>query len=377
MVSRAFGRAFGLKMAGISDQALPVVPNNYLYNGKELQQNEFSDGSGLEDYDYGFRGYDPQLGRFTEQDPLTDEFATVSPYQYGLNDPVANIDEDGLAVLPVLTVTAQAVNRMSAFSSFTLSILGEASLANRIIDFANIGTHLFQIGGVLNAWNVTRGIGENPRQSFYQQFGNAAINAAISAGATNKYKGLYLVAERRVENGFNLNPPGNNPMNIKGEGDLATISYPTHEDYDNKSILVRGKFAKFSSIEKGFEGYLKLLKRNFPNAYNALRDNSKTIMDFISGLQKGRIGSFASDPKYPQKIKSTFNSVVSDYKEEINEKINSNNEMIHELKASSSSTFYTNRVINLNERWINMKIGALQKLNTQLNKDIKLLTKIK
>lgn len=54
---------------------------------------------------------------------MTDEFATVSPYQYALNDPVSNIDEDGLAVLPVLAVTAQAVNRMSVFSSFTSSIL--------------------------------------------------------------------------------------------------------------------------------------------------------------------------------------------------------------------------------------------------------------
>jgi hypothetical protein len=34
-----------------------------------------------------------------------------------------NVDEDGLAGLPVVTITAQAVNRMSAFSSFTSNIL--------------------------------------------------------------------------------------------------------------------------------------------------------------------------------------------------------------------------------------------------------------
>lgn len=42
-------------MAGISDKALPVVPNNYLFNGKELQQNKFSDGTSLDDYDLAYR----------------------------------------------------------------------------------------------------------------------------------------------------------------------------------------------------------------------------------------------------------------------------------------------------------------------------------
>jgi hypothetical protein len=52
--------------------------------------------------------------------------------RYALNDPVANIDKDGLGVLPAVTVVAKAVHRMSAFSQFTSKILGTATLAEKI-----------------------------------------------------------------------------------------------------------------------------------------------------------------------------------------------------------------------------------------------------
>ncbi len=90
--------AFGLRIAGISSRKLAdgtgnegQVKNEFGYNDKEL----FDDGD-LNLSDYGFRNYDPQIGRFVQIDPLTDDYPMLSGYHYALNDPITNVDIDGL-----------------------------------------------------------------------------------------------------------------------------------------------------------------------------------------------------------------------------------------------------------------------------------------
>ena len=88
--------AYGLKIAGISSKKLAdpnegFTTNKNLYNDKEL-----IDEADLNWYDYGFRNYDPQIARFVQLDPLTDSYPELTPYQYASNDPILNIDVDGL-----------------------------------------------------------------------------------------------------------------------------------------------------------------------------------------------------------------------------------------------------------------------------------------
>lgn len=67
-----------------------IKPYKYKYNGKELQ-----DELGLGLYDYGWRNYDPAIGRFNKIDRFAERYNPISPYSYANNNPVLFIDVMG------------------------------------------------------------------------------------------------------------------------------------------------------------------------------------------------------------------------------------------------------------------------------------------
>ena len=81
---------FGMGMPG---RRWSVGGYAYGFNGKE-NDNEVK-GMGNQQ-DYGMRIYDPRLGKFLSVDPLTGSYPWLTPYQYSSNNPIYNIDLDGL-----------------------------------------------------------------------------------------------------------------------------------------------------------------------------------------------------------------------------------------------------------------------------------------
>ena len=69
----------------------------YGFNGKE-KDDEGEFGS-ITNYDYGFRIYNPAVGRFLSVDPLTKAYPELTPYQFASNRPIDGIDLDGLEYL--------------------------------------------------------------------------------------------------------------------------------------------------------------------------------------------------------------------------------------------------------------------------------------
>ena len=87
---------FGSPLVGRTYQAETSVKYRYSFNGKENDDETYGDGN---EYDYGFRIYNPRLGRFLSVDPLFKGYPELTTYQFASNRPIDGIDLDGLEYL--------------------------------------------------------------------------------------------------------------------------------------------------------------------------------------------------------------------------------------------------------------------------------------
>ncbi len=82
---------FGMQMPRRNDSAGSGY--RFAFNGKEMDSEVAGHGN---QYDYGFRIYNPRIAKFLSVDPLTKSYPWYTPYQFAGNKPIWAIDLDGL-----------------------------------------------------------------------------------------------------------------------------------------------------------------------------------------------------------------------------------------------------------------------------------------
>ncbi len=202
---------FGMAMAGLSHSSGENLPNKYLYNGKELQ-----DDFGLDWYDYGARFYDPTGVHWTTMDPLAEKYYSWTPYNYVLNNPIKSIDLDGCEPLTLSVLAARAVIGASLGIGIDIAVQMTVSMS--------LGNQSF---------------GEAFNNLDWTSVGASAVTGAFGAPGVNLVSNTAKIAivatALTTDAAFDISIAGGNKNIINGEKSLASATI------DAAGSLIGGK----------------------------------------------------------------------------------------------------------------------------------------
>ncbi|MBS1666283.1 MAG: hypothetical protein JST58_02800 [Bacteroidetes bacterium] len=255
---------FGLTMAGISSKALNNAPENkYKWNkGSELQNKEFSDGSGLELYATNFRSLDPQLGRWWQIDPKPD-FAQ-SPYSSMNNNPISFNDPLGDTVRVDKTITDNKLLN-SSFNAFAATKEGRKFLSKYAAKGQTIDGYTFKKDGKFskkgidvnyNAQSFEKSKGGETTKSI-DAGGRAQINVSVNSNFYEKTtQGLVNEAFGKIGTLFH-----ESFIHV----DLSTKDFLDNKQFDNSNI---GQDVKNAAGYTAHYQHYQVLMDYMKNGYN-------------------------------------------------------------------------------------------------------------
>jgi len=300
---------YGLKVAGISSKRIPdanegLVKNNYLFNGKEL-----IDDADLDWYDYGYRNYDPQIGRFTQLDPLAWDYEDLTPYQFAGGDPVANVDVDGLEPAEVTSFARAVGAAADAIKTFAKGgwfvtwvkdgvayarifraaapVVKEASSwASRLLKVARVAADFVPIvGGVIDvAEGIAKGdllqVGMGVLSIGADIVSGGASSLAKGAAKTLVKEGAVIVAKDIIEQGVKDAAKASLREGLK-EGTISAVKQEAKQAVKEEAKTIAKQEVKEVVAQEAKQASTKSLRKK------AVRDAWKEEKEMVKETGKG------------------------------------------------------------------------------------------
>lgn len=306
MVEETHYYPIGLAMAGISDRAWGKTPNYYHYQGNEMQNQEWNDGTGLEEYDFKARLYDQQTGIWHSQDPAS-QFA--SPYLAMGNNWMRGTDKDGkwFGIDDAIAAFVGGMvnlwnNRGNLHGLGTVLGYFGAGAVGAWVGYNTFGAAGFATGGALNT--VVDGFASHNGDFSKMDFHDFAVD--IINGGTAALAGSDIGADLKTANGT-----------------LAVDRFGTSGYQSNSGLLrflnkadefLNGNLAQGNNW-KGILGFignnLDQGLRNTLNFYANAADPRKTNgWDYLGALGIGMISNALGNASFnPNNDKAQFGSI--------------------------------------------------------------------
>lgn len=164
---------FGLNISALSSTAPLSKPNQFKYNGKELQA-DFD----MNWYDYGARNYDAQIGRFMQVDPVADVYLNSTPYHYVLNNPVKYVDPTGMFT-ELFDNNGNKIGEDEKGNDGNVSIISDKEEAKRIKKNTKAG-QIASADDVASGIQTTKGVLTEALDVLARTEANGGLNEEIS-----------------------------------------------------------------------------------------------------------------------------------------------------------------------------------------------------
>lgn len=146
----------------------------YGFNGKENDGEIKGEGNS---YDFGARIYDPRIGRWLSSDPAYTDYPGYSPYNFGLDNPIINLDNDGKRVYYCPGLGGRGAN-----PDGTMSTTGGSPYVQSVADaFTGSGVYFKELQGVNgNPGTNNLGFKHNPQLTdalFVAKYGQKPVQS--------------------------------------------------------------------------------------------------------------------------------------------------------------------------------------------------------